>query len=259
MARANQTRKPAKTIQMPGQPPPSIHKERKPRVWTEEDIQAAMKNVRNGTQELWEASKAFSIPKNTLRDRLNGSKPRQEVDQENQLLSPQEERALVQYIKYRGWRGDPVGLQETRELAGKITGQGTPGEGWVYRFMKRNPDIRGKWAKKGESKRAQAVKEAVALEYFEILKEQIETYDIHPSDIYNADEKGIFMGGGSIRFRALVDVGQKQAFSTGDENRKMITVLECICVNGTTTPPLLIHEGTGHDLEWARHNPCQAR
>ncbi|CAG8708831.1 12013_t:CDS:1 [Acaulospora colombiana] len=251
-------KKPRASTQKSRQPPRSIQRKKKPQMYTAENLQNAIKDVQTGVRSFAAAWKFHNIPKGTLYDRLNGAKSRHEANETNQILSPPQEEALTYYIQYRGWRGDPVTSLEARELAARIGNCDLPAEGWFYRFLRRGQNLRMGWARKGEGKRAQAMKRVTTSDYFDLLQEQIEKYDIHPSDIYNADEKGIFMGGGDIRFRAVVDANQKQAFCTGDENRKMVTVLECIGARGDSIRPLLIHEGIDVDGEWVRKNCCNA-
>jgi hypothetical protein len=198
------------------------------------------------------------VPSTTLFRRLRGAKSRRAANEPNQILTFQQEKALVHYIRLRGWRGEPVTMQDAVNLAAKISGRDVA-SGWIYRFMNRNPEIKRRWTKKGESKRAQGLNGMSVESFFNLLKEEMEGNDIRGFDIWNADEKGVFLGGGEIRFRAIVNEAQKQAFATGDENRKMVTVLECIRSNGEKIPPLLIHEGSAPDGQWILHNPCSAR
>jgi hypothetical protein len=234
---------------------PTYHSTQK--AYTEEDLQEAVDTVRSGALKFAEAVRKHKVPPATLCRRLKGAKPRQEANEPNQILTRQQEKALVHYIRLRGWRGEPVTMQEAVNLAAKISGKDI-GMGWINRFMARNPEVNRRWTKKGESKRAQGLNAMSVESFFKELKEQMENNEIRGFDIWNADEKGVFLGG-EIRFRAIVDETQKQAFATGDENRKMVTVLECIRSNGEKIPPLLIHEGAAPDGEWIKHNPCGAR
>jgi hypothetical protein len=250
----------AMPTQMSGQPPPRTWIQKKPKAYSLQLLNEVVQKIQEKKLTFAQAQISHpEIPKATLINRLQGATDRHKANESRQTLLPWMELALVQYAMQRGWRGDPLSLLELRELAGKIAGCPTLPKGWAYRFLDRHPNLKRGWTKKGEQKRAQALNGSTVQEYFEILKDIIEEKEIHPSDIYNADEKGVFLGGGNIRFRAVVAKAQKQAFATGDENRKMLTVLECIGVGGKLLPPLLIHEGASHDGEWSRDNPCQAR
>ncbi|KAJ7434112.1 hypothetical protein B0H11DRAFT_2373778, partial [Mycena galericulata] len=59
-----------------------------------------------------------------------------------------------------------------------------------------------------EECRARALNRTTVHDYFKLLTETVETYDIKPQNIWNMDEKGIQLGVGD-RIRALVDRDQK--------------------------------------------------
>ncbi|KZP14232.1 CENP-B protein, partial [Athelia psychrophila] len=72
------------------------------------------------------------------------------------------------------------------------------------------------------------------------------------------DEKGIQLGVGK-RVLALVDRDQKVVQQVEDGNRELVTVIECVCADGTAIPPSVVYQGARRDLEWGRDNPCKAR
>ena len=86
----------------------------------------------------------------------------------------------------------------------------------------------------------------------------VTTYNIKPQNVYNPDEKGAQMGVGKSIW-ALVDRDQASAKVVEDGNRELVTIIECVCADGTSLPPNIIFKGTQHDLEWGRVNPCNAR
>jgi hypothetical protein len=201
-----------------------------------------------------QACKQHGLATTTLHARLHGAKPRHVVHDQNQKLTPHEEQALAEYCRQKGWRGEPLKLEEIRKLASEISGTHV-GLNWVYKFKNRNPSIASRTTQKAESKCSKALNPEAVKSFYDELERVFREYDIHPSDIWNADEKGVFLGGGEIKFRTLVAAEMHQAFSTGDENRKMVTVIECIRSNGESISPLLIHEGLAPDGEWIRDNP----
>ncbi|KAK0461869.1 uncharacterized protein EV420DRAFT_1477588 [Desarmillaria tabescens] len=71
-----------------------------------------------------------------------------------------------------------------------------------------------------EKCRAQALNPATTTEFFKLLKEISEKYDIAQENIYNMDEKGIQLGIGK-RVLALVDRDQKEVYQVEDGNREL--------------------------------------
>ena len=70
-------------------------------------------------------------------------------------------------------------------------------------------------------------------------------------NVYNWDEKGFMMGISHSTKRVM----SKEAYTSGrnrqasqDGSREFVTLLACICADGTAIPPALIYTGTGHEL-----------
>ncbi|KZP07206.1 CENP-B protein, partial [Athelia psychrophila] len=38
----------------------------------------------------------------------------------------------------------------------------------------------------------------------------------------------------------------------------LVTIIECVCADGTAIPPSVVFQGARRDLEWGRDNPCNA-
>ena len=76
--------------------------------------------------------------------------------------------------------------------------------------------------------------------------------------MYNMDEKGVQLGiGGHVH--ALVDRDQKSVNQVEDGDRKLVTIIECVCADGTVIRPSAIFKGACQNLEWGCDNPCNAR
>lgn len=84
------------------------------------------------------------------------------------------------------------------------------------------------------------------------MAEVTEKYHITAENIYNWDEKGFMIGRSSVRRRIVT----KEAYNSGrirhfqqDGNREWISLLACVCADGTTLPPALIYQGASNDLQ----------
>ena len=79
----------------------------------------------------------------------------------------------------------------------------------------------------------------------------IEKYNIPPKNMYNQDEKGfiIRVTNQTQRIMSLkaIRAGWIQ-FALTDGNCKFVTLLACICADGTKIPIGLIYKGESHDL-----------
>ena len=83
--------------------------------------------------------------------------------------------------------------------------------------------------------------------------EYIEKYNITADTTYNWDEKGFLIGYAS----AIKRIMTLEAYESGrithalqDGNREFISLLACICANGTALPPALIYRGESIQDTW---------
>lgn len=90
--------------------------------------------------------------------------------------------------------------------------------------------------------------------YFHLLHDKINQYQIDPRHTYNIDEKGFLIGivGRSKRIfsRRMWEKKEVRA-SLQDGNRAWITLLACICADGSALPPSLIYEAANKGIQSA--------
>lgn len=89
--------------------------------------------------------------------------------------------------------------------------------------------------------------------FFENLKKKIDSYNINPCNIYNMDEKGFLIG----YLQKTRRIFAKKQFESGilqgqshDGNREWITILACVCADGTALPPAIIYPGQNIQDTW---------
>jgi hypothetical protein len=161
-------------------------------------------------------------------------------------LSPQQELELVKYIEGLS----TVGLSPTRAMIrnfGTFIAKKPCSERWVSRFLKRNSDnLTIKFSKGMDRNRHLADSGDKYKLYFELLHSKIREYDIDPRHIYNMDEKGFLIGilARSKRVFSKAKWERKEVTEVlQDGSRKWITVIACICADGTSLEPAIIYEG----------------
>ncbi|KAK0231660.1 hypothetical protein EDD85DRAFT_956447 [Armillaria nabsnona] len=91
------------------------------------------------------------------------------------------------------------------------------GENYVCCFRTRHPELKAKWTTGLEKCQVQALNPTATADFFKLLKEITEKYDIMQENIYNMDEKGIQFGVGKCVL-ALVDRDQKDVYQVEDGN-----------------------------------------
>lgn len=100
-----------------------------------------------------------------------------------------------------------------------------------------------------EKAQVKALNQFVVDEFFDMLTDVIQEYNITPGNIYNMDEKGIQLRI-SARITAMINQDQKAVYSIEDGNRELVTVIKCICTDGSTIHPSVIFQGQRQNSEW---------
>ena len=88
--------------------------------------------------------------------------------------------------------------------------------------------------------------------YFDLLQHKIAEYNVETEHTYNMDEKGIMIGvvGRSKRIFSKRKWEKKEVrASLQDGNREWITLLACVCADGSTLPPGLIYQAAGKAIQ----------
>jgi hypothetical protein len=109
-----------------------------------------------------------------------------------------------------------------------------------------------KWTTAMDNSRYKADSERKYSLYFDLLRERIEQYHIEPHHMYNMDEKGFMLGvvGRSRRIFSRTSYKERKRRSTiQDGSREWITLLACICADGSSLEPALIYQSTSGSIQ----------
>ena len=206
---------------------------------------------------LWQAAKAYGIPRSTLTDHYNGVGSRQEAHEFQQLLSAAQERILADWAKVQTQQGVPISPSSLADHASDIAGQPvrTSWQGW---FMEWHPNLKTRWTQSLEQCLANNVNRPTVYKFFDILEELVKEFNIPIKNIYNMDKKGVQLGVGKW-VAAIVDWSQKNVYNLENRNRELVTIIETVCADGFALQPTVIFEGKQVNLGWTKSNPCHAR
>ena len=137
----------------------------------------------------------YEVLYETLRQRIKGIPSRRDSTPNNRRLSSQEESAIVQYILELDSRGFSPRPSEVREMADLLLTerQESPvGQKWVSNFINRRPEIKTKFSRKYDYKRALCEDLYIIGEWFRLVQNTRAKYGILEEDIYNFDEAGVY-------------------------------------------------------------------
>src|SRR5579862_6573636 len=156
--------------------------------------------VRQGKyKSVAEASRQLGVSRTTLTRHLKGGKTRAQARERQQLLTAQEERALVDWISHAAGVGNPVPHSYIKEMAEEIrrtrVGQKLEfirpmGGKWTRAFMKRFPQLKTKLSKAIEAARVTDVTREQVLNFNDEFRQVIHEKKIQLKNIYKSDETG---------------------------------------------------------------------
>ena len=193
------------------------------------------------------------VVRSTLTRREQGlSVSREQKAIAQRLLTPTQEGELVEYIEGLTERHLPPTRTMIKNFASEIAGK-EPSDSWVTDFLHRNRDhLISQWATAMDSDRHTADSWEKYKQYFDLMHRKMQQYLIQPENTYNMDEKGFAIGKISKSKRVFSKPLYKQKHSrqaSQDGNRKWITLLSCICGDGSWLPPGLIYAAETQNIQ----------
>ncbi len=184
-----------------------------------------MDAVSSSEMTITASSRAFSVPRKTLDDRVKGHVTHDKKPVIKNVLSAEEESSLVQYLLYMAQRGFPLTRTMTKAFAWAISKRsGTdnrfsksdgPGEHWWQLFRSRHPEIRLRKSDNLERSQAEALNPTIVEEYFNILEATLTKHEhdllTSPRQLYNCDET--FLPINYIKEKVVAAKGAKNVYS----------------------------------------------
>jgi 4-hydroxybenzoate polyprenyltransferase len=214
-------------------------------------LSQALLAVANG-QSVKKASADWGIPRSTLRSRLKGSETHQISTQGLQRLTTDEENNLVGWVLTQEAIGNPPTHAQIRLFAQRIIqqhGDESPiGKRWFQGFLRRNPAIRTKRAKRMDSARINGATTEIIRQWFRLLAIPA-IKAIKPENRWNMDEAGLMEGQGGNGM--VVGSSAKRALLKKQPGSKAWTsFIECVSATGSHLPPLVIFKGKSVQQQW---------
>ena len=241
---------------------PPIRSQRSQKLLEQEGrLLLAIKAINNGDiASIRDAASRFDVPRTTLRRRVQGQEFCLDTRAPGHMLTLSEESSLVKWILDLDSRGQAPRQIMVREMADILlaerVSQPPPkvGKNWVTNFVRRHPDIRSRFSRRYNYKRAQNEDPEVIQEWFDKVRQIIIRYGITDADIYNFDETGFSMGlipTSKVVTRAEY-YGRRAVTQPG--NREWVTAIECIST-GFALGPYIIFKARVFQKGWFNHLP----
>ena len=225
----------------------------------EEVMQQALAGLATGKWKTpYAAAHALNIPSRNLYNRVKeDGKSRSEARVAQQSLTVAEERELVKWIRGLTMSGTPAQHSIIKEMAETIRNKRVAyvndstiehvsypplGDRWTQRFIRRHPDLKSVVGKRIEASRINCSTEEAFNRWFDAFKEVKDEFKIKDANIYNMDETGSALGTVNAT-RVIIDKSVGSEYQKEPGRQEWITVIECICADGTTIAPMVIFKG----------------
>jgi hypothetical protein len=194
------------------------------------------------------------IGESTLRRRYrNLAQSARNAHTDDQLLTPEQEKVLVEWLIQRGLQGRPASQAAVRAQVKTLIGH-PPSRRWVKRFESRNPSLTYSTTNGLDPKRASCFNRTAIQNHFQALAKAIEL-GVKTSNMYNVDEQGIQRGGSRKRGRKKFFMGRKdiEHYKLRSENQELVTIIDCVCADGNKLVPTFIFSGNNtFNIDWFR-------
>jgi hypothetical protein len=224
-------------------------------------VEQAIQGVYSGLyKSSYEAAKQLGLNKETVLRRVNGGLTRSQARQQQQKLSYAQEKVLLKWIKELTISGYSPGHRLLKEMAEEIRTKrvynldDTPpspsiprpqfplGHEWVPRFIQRHEQLKVVIGRRIESVRMDGATKPVLEAWFDAYNKLVLKEKIKQENTYNMDESG-FSIGTMESTRTIVDSTLRTKYQAHPGRQEWISVVECICGDGTSITPLVIFKG----------------
>ena len=222
--------------------------------WKEEDMQAAIAAVTNGTMSKNGACKTFGINKATLLRHLRksnkiGNGGKKQIGRQTDLPEEIEDQLANHIINLesRFYGLTPVNLRKLAFQIADINGLTTrfnstkkiAGKEWLAGFLKRHPEISLRSPEATSLARASGFNRTQIETFFNLLISLIDDNNITANNIYNVDESGLTVV--QKLSKVLAKKGKHQVGSvTSLERGQTATIVCCMNAVGNYVPPGII-------------------
>ncbi|THU83132.1 DDE-domain-containing protein, partial [Dendrothele bispora CBS 962.96] len=207
----------------------------------EEELNNARAYFLAGQYSIVEVAKKFGVSYHTLRRRILGTSLPKKLAHDNQrLLSPAEEKTLVDWARYLGNMARPINKRTIRPKVLDI-------------LRNRGVKIKENTVSRLDPKRAKAFNYTTVNRHFELLKSVLDENDIPWENVYNMDEKGIQLGGGrrGSQEKYFFDSEDQMMYRLQSDDLQLVTIIDCVGADGTAEiKPCFVFSGVMKCPEW---------
>lgn len=184
----------------------------------------------------------------------HGRQTRRQRAERQQLLTPQQEKALVDHLLRLHRNGYPARVKHLRTFAGILMNNGqVPAKDWPQAFYKRHPELKAASMKAIDWQRHEKNIRTKVEHWSEVIGKQLSEREIMQENVYNMDETGVLLSDLNT-VKVLVSRSDARKSRGVGLRRTMITAVECISADGRCLDPLIIWPGKALRATWVSHD-----
>ena len=194
----------------------------------------------------------FNVPYQRLLGRYHGRQSKQERPAVGRKLNNDEELAVYLYLDHLDKIGTSARYRMLAHCANSILKRShddpttlppTVSRMWPQRFLQAHPQFQIRKQHSLDIARKNAHDPDDIRAWFRGYQNVYIEYGIEEGDIYNFDKTGFRIGVGKSQWIITRDLNRK-SYLASDNNRKFVTVVECVSGDGNVLPPMFILTGS---------------
>lgn len=200
------------------------------------------------------AATEFNVPYSTLKHRVRGRVSRQESREPFQKLFPASELELVRWITSLTISGYSPTHKIVKEMAEILYGRQmgielegpvieSLGKNWMQGFLGRHPQLKTVVGKMIEKARMKGTAREVLQKWFDAFEMVVvKDDDVLIGNVYNMDESGFSLGTINAG-KVIINTQIGQRYQANPGRQEWLSVIECICMDGTSISPMILFKG----------------
>lgn len=236
------------------------------RNYTTEQLNEALQQCRSNIMTLSACSKAYNIPRETLRDHLSGRRGMHQNERQPvggggrpTVFSHEQEHQLAECLRTMSRNGFGLSRMEIFDIVQQYVQRqnlvtpfkkGRPGEDWWLKFKKRHQLTIRKPEPLEHLRKTQGANQYVINGFYDLLANTIMENNLHdkPGQIFNCDETSFCHD--PLRTKVVAAKGTSCHRYTASTGRDNTTVLACVNAAGDKLPPLVIFKAKNMWNSW---------
>ena len=198
-----------------------------------------------------------NVPRTTLQHRARGRPSKQTKAQKQRYLTPDEEKAVLEFILQMSALGRPIRIKYIPSIAFSATRHRSvstrptrpSGKNWARALEKRHPELRARRVKAIDWDRHDKNIYEKTCQWFEMIKTVLQRPDVLSENVYNMDETGVMLS--VLGFvKVLVGTDHMRDYRGARVKRTLVTAIECISGDGRYLNPMIIWPASTYRSNW---------